>query len=277
MLPQLDDMTRRVLDRASTPDQLDALGALFLVRQYRATGHPDVSARLEQALGAALARDLREESTLPRARWLRLFVEASTVSVDTRLLDAARDLVTALSGEWPRAVFVDEAAASVDACLAASPALDSADVLQRAIDALEDVVGHSYRPGAGVAHRIHRGADGPGDLADHARLASALLTAFDLTARLPYSMLAEELMQTVRDRAASADFASQCESVRVWCRLAALHDDAEYRAAAVIVDADYRVDAERILARLADDVGDESADVGLYALTLDEYMRLRNG
>ena len=41
----------------------------------------------------------------------------------------------------------------------------------------------------------------------------------------------------------------QCEAARVLCRLAALHDDPDYRGAAVIAaGADYRAEASRILA-----------------------------
>ena len=85
------------------------------------------------------------------------------------------------------------------------------------------------------------------------RAASALLTAFEITGRLPYSMLAEELVQlSVRellDEAGGDTLVGHCEAARVLCRLAALHDDPEYRGAAVIAaDADYRSDAARILA-----------------------------
>src|SRR4029077_14838820 len=84
----------------------------------------------------------------------------------------------------------------------------------------------------------------------HVRAASALLTAFELTGSLPYSMLAEELMVFAR-RAPSPDagLRIQCGAARVLCRLAALHDDPEYRGAAVIAGgADYREEASRILA-----------------------------
>ena len=112
-----------------------------------------------------------------------------------------------------------------------------------AIDQLEHVVGGAYQPGAGVR----------GGLANQVRAASAHLTAFEITGRLPYSMLAEELMQTARrvdpDRASPTAFLVHCDAARVFCRLAALHDDADYRKAAVILsDADYRGDAARILA-----------------------------
>ena len=52
---------------------------------------------------------------------------------------------------------------------------------------------------------------------------------------------------------AGADLAVQCEAARVLCRLAALHDDPDYRGAAVIATgADYRAEAARILAGQSD-------------------------
>ena len=64
-----------------------------------------------------------------------------------------------------------------------------------AIDELERVVGGSYRPGDGLV-RDRDGIRVRGSVGDHVRGASALLTAFELTGRLPYAMLAEELMQS---------------------------------------------------------------------------------
>jgi len=87
------------------------------------------------------------------------------------------------------------------------------------------------------------------DAADHVRGASALITAFELTGRLPYSMLAEELIAiTGREPLEGADLEIHCEAARALCRLARLHDDSDYRGAAVIATgADYRAQAARIL------------------------------
>src|SRR6185436_11096557 len=100
-----------------------------------------------------------------------------------------------------------------------------------------------------------------GLLADHVRCASALLTAYWRTARLPYSMLAEELMQFARRTLwderdwgfydaphGTKPFALNCEAARIECRLAGLHGEDDYRKAAVIaVDADYLLYALRTL------------------------------
>jgi hypothetical protein len=91
-------------------------------------------------------------------------------------------------------------------------------------------------------------------------------------------MLAEELMQIARRRLADeGDFVTCCDAARVLCRLAALHDAAEYRAAAIIApDADYRGDAARLLelqsARVA---AAPVADAALYGVALRELLSLR--
>jgi hypothetical protein len=127
--------------------------------------------------------------------------------------------------------------------------------LPSAIDALEALVRRAYEPGEGLVER---------SCADHLRLAAALLTAFDLSGRLPYGMLAEELLQHARrhwwrDTHGSFDttFAANCAALHVCCRLAALHADAEYRSAAVVAPAStYPADARR----LAEWIGRRSAD-----------------
>ena len=217
---------------------------------------------------------------------MEAFAEAATLSDDGRLVDAVRDLIARLVAEWPSITSVDDAAVSIDACLSAAHCSDPRELVPRAIDELERVVAAAYRPGAGVAHRIDTAAHERGGLSDHVRLAAALLTAYAMTGRLPYSMLAEELMQAaithLRPGRSGAeahvegqvDFVLGCEAARVLCRLAALHGDDEYRRAAVIRgDADYRADAGEVLARLSGRVAESGADIALYGLALDEWQR----
>jgi hypothetical protein len=267
-LETIERITSAVLERAARGDALSPAAVTFLVRRYRAASHPDVSDALGQALAAALAEDVAQASTLDRAAWLRAFTEALSVSDDERLLAAARDLIASLAREWPALSGVEGpaltaaaiAAPAIDACLAASHLVDPHELVPPAIDELERIVGAAYHPG----HDI-------GEPSDHVCVASALLTAFELTGRLPYSMLAEELVQTSRDRLLSADFVTSCSAARVFCRLAALHDDSAYRTAAVIkTGADYRTDASRILARVSACLADAGADAALYGLALDE-------
>jgi uncharacterized protein YyaL (SSP411 family) len=117
------------------------------------------------------------------------------------------------------------------------------------------------------------------------------LTAFDFSGRLPYPMLAEELMQFARETLwdeesgafcdpqddARQVFAANCGAAGILCRLAALHGRSDYRAAAVIrADADYAADAGRILRAQRDkfrEHGVTSASYGLALLAYDEMAK----
>ncbi|MGE3956573.1 MAG: hypothetical protein AB7H96_07625 [Vicinamibacterales bacterium] len=103
----------------------------------------------------------------------------------------------------------------------------STGALPDAVDALEHAVRSRYEPGDGLMGRSPL---------EHLRCASALLAAFDLTGRLPYSMLAEELLRAARHqtwdpRTGSFDsVASTSVGLSVSCHLARLHADADYAA-----------------------------------------------
>ncbi len=281
---ELDTITRRVLDAAARGDAMDAIALTFLLRRYRAVNDDPVDealgAALDRALSSALAdalaRHLDERDTAARAGWLTLFSEAATLSEDSRLVDAARELIAVLVAEWPSITVVGAGAVSIDACLRATHLVDPRELIPVAIDELERVVGGAYRPGQGVAHSV--GTQDRGGFGDHVRAASALLSAFEVTGRLPYSMLAEELMQTSRTMTAEgADFAMLCEAARVLCRLAALHDDAEYRGAAVMATtADYHADAEQLLARAAAAAASLGARAAIYGIALGEWRAAGN-
>jgi len=269
-LAELDAITTRVLDALVNEEHVDAVDAgslTFLLRQYLSTDRQDLRDALGTALASALEHAASEPSAAGRAAWVMLFAEVAAIAEDDRIVAAVGELVASLRAEWPASRGVDEGSATVEACLVASRLLDPQEVVPPAIDQLEHVVGGAYQPGAGVR----------GGLANQVRAASALLTAFEITGRLPYSMLAEELMQTARrvdpDRASPTAFLVHCDAARVFCRLAALHDDADYRKAAVILsDADYRGDAARILAaqstRLVDAPAAHAAAYGLALLDL---------
>lgn len=244
---------------------------LLLLRAYAASGGDD----LAEALGIALARALdvatNADDASDRAAWLTVLVEAAPLADDDRIGSAAGEIVDLLQATWPRDVSTGSSfiacAASVDACLRASTIGVSGAIVPAAIDELERMVGAAYRPGPGVLG---------GDAAAHGAAAGMLLTAFEVTGRLPYAMLAEELMQPAR-RVASRLFAVDCSAARVLCRLAALHDDREYRAAAVVAaDADYRRDAARILRLHASHAPSAPlGDAALYGLAFGELMSLR--
>jgi len=242
----------------------DPIALVFLLRQFAATDRDAIRDRLGEALTDALAQHTGDAARAQRAAWLLLFREAAALSSDERLAAAAVGLTDSLRRDWRSRASVADAMYAVDACLRAADVNgDRAGALIAAtIDELERIVGESYEPGEGI-----------GDYADHIRAAAALITAYDVTGRLPYAMLAEELMQASARVSAGRGFTIECEAARVFCRLAALHDDDDYRAAAVIApDADYRADASRMLAALSPRARAEDAPI--YGLALSELLAL---
>jgi uncharacterized protein YyaL (SSP411 family) len=272
---ELEELAGRAADAVARDEPVDAATATLLLRQYVGTDAP----RLRDALGLALAHALAvagdETTAIGRASWLTLLIEATVVSDDERIRPAVEQLVAAARAAWPTQTRIDELAASIDACLRAAEILDPGELVQDAIDHLERAIGGSYRPGDGLV-RDRDGIRVRCSLGDHVRGASALLTAFELTGRLPYSMLAEELMAIARrDPMTDAELVVQCETARMLCRLARLHDDPDYRGAAVIAgDADYRAQASRILAMQSPQARVASpAAAAAYGIALGELMR----
>jgi hypothetical protein len=104
-------------------------------------------------------------------------------------------------------------------------------------------------------------------------------------------MLAEELIQTTRRRAwddesggfidrtagaAEKPFAANCEAVRVLSRLAALHRDTGFRAAAVVsAGADYERDAARVLDYLWSSADARGAGAAALGLALTDYLNVQ--
>jgi hypothetical protein len=290
----IDWITDVVVAAIQRGDTIAADALRFLLRRYCATDRADLRDALEPGLANGLRCQAAAETTDERAAWLTLFSEAAAISDDDRLQGAGADLIGALRREWGRVSDVGMGAASVDACLlAGSHMLDPQSIVPDAIDELERIVAAAYRPGSGLARSVDDPGGARGALADHVRTSSALLTAYDFSGRLPYPMLAEELMQFARqtlwDEQAGAfhdsidgsrqPFATNCEAACVLCRLAALHARSDYRAAAVIrPGADYAGDAARILASQRDtfrERGVTSAPYGLALLAYGEILDLR--
>jgi uncharacterized protein YyaL (SSP411 family) len=141
------------------------------------------------------------------------------------------------------------------------------------IDDLEQLIRAGYEPGDGLVDA---------SLSDQLRTAAALLTAFDLTGRLPYSMLAEELLQVARRTAWDneqgtfrIDVAGNSLAVQVMCRLAALHHDPSYTERAVVAASpSYEADAARILDKLAATYRGSPSAAADYGLALLERFAL---
>ena len=264
----VDDVTRVVIEALARDEAPTADALRLLLRAHAATGREDVRDALEPAL--ALALEIAGDS--PSAdvpRWLLLFAEAIDASEDERLREAASNLATKLRMNWAGLSDIAAKAASLDAFFYALPVLgkDAVDTgaLQAALDELERTVSATYEPGQGVE----------GTLDNQIHVASALLSAFSLTDRLPYSMLAEELVQHGRAALLSGKlaFAVGCEAADVLSRLSELHQREEYRAAAVIApDANYAEDAALILERLAPEASSHGLAGAAYGLAAGELQ-----
>jgi hypothetical protein len=285
----IERITATVLAALGRGDAVSAAALAFLLHRFRDTDRDDLRAALEPALAGALDRHANDRRIGDRAGWLTLFAEALAVSADERLVHAATKLLASLAADWRLSEDVGGAALSVDASLRASGALDLPSVVPDAIDELERIVAAAYQPGEGLASNLAGRGGESGRLSDHLFLASALLTAYQVSGRLPYSMLAEELVQVARrlhwrDQTNSFDapaseredaFQLNCEAVRVLCRLAILHRDRDYRAAAVIrSDAEYVRDATRILEAMECAAYEAGAAGAIYGLALEERLAL---
>lgn len=200
---------------------------------------------VEAGLTCALDAVDHEPDACRRIAWVELLADASAVADDERLVQ------------------------SVQRSLAP------------AIDALEIAVRRTYEPGEGLLDQT---------CAEHLRSANALLTAFQLCGRLPYAMLAEELVQSARRRwwnadaaafaagrhdSADAAFEANCLAAQALCRIAVLHADPEYRAAAVLAPhASYADDARMILTALSATAADHPAQAALFGRALLAWFAL---
>ena len=280
----IDRVTTTVLEALARDEAPTAPAVRFLLRRYAATGREEIRGALEPALARGLD-EWPQAANDDHPEWLLLFAEASAVSDDDRLRNAAADLTAILRKAWGRESRVAAAAASVDGCLRASDRDIPVEIVQEAIDELERVVAAAYRPGEGLSQTAAGGLP-RGRLVDQTRVASALLTAFECTSRLPYSMLAEELMQFARrtlwdtDAGGFADgdsgarpFALNCEAASVLCRLALLHGSDDYQRTAVVApDADYHRDAGRILQWLAPAAPELGLAGAVYGLAAGDWQ-----
>src|SRR5207245_85672 len=154
-------------------------------------------ADLADALGPALARVVERDpapadsaTSQPDhdASRLTLLVEASALSDDARLLDAAAALIAHLRQRWGQSRSVEPVALAIDACLTASDLFNPQELVPDAVDELERIIGAGYRPGAGLGHEASEPNGARGRLGDQVRAASALVTAYERTGRLRYAM-----------------------------------------------------------------------------------------
>jgi hypothetical protein len=255
----LDELTQSALQSLSRDEPPAPSVLRLLLRSYIATGRNDLGDALGPALATGLVLAATAADLEAQARWLDVFVDAAALSEDDRLRVAADDLIAAQRRLWGEQQHLPLVSLmrSLEACLRAAgerpPDPSSRTVVQAAVDELEHAVGQAYRPGAGLSN---------GSLGDQIAAGLALIVAYSVSGRLPYAMLAEELLQfsrrawwspadgLFRDDPASS-FVVNCEAARLLSRLADLHADDEYRKSAVTVsEAEYEGDGERVLSAL---------------------------
>ena len=260
----VDEVTTAVLEALKRGDRPTADALRLMLRAYAATGRDDIRDAIEPALAHAL-EIAADSSSADAPGWLVLFAEAADASEDGRLREAAADLAKKVRMNWHGAQPIAVSAPSVGAYLRALPLLESGSA-QAPIDELERVVAVAYEPGSGLAEGLEQ----------EVCVAAALLTAFEVTDRLPYAMLAEELLRHARSALVDSNalqFSTACAAASALARMAALHQLDEYRTAAVIApDADYAADAAGLLERIAPDVLTQGIAAAAYALAAGELQ-----
>jgi hypothetical protein len=291
----LDWITDRILQGLARGETVGADGLRVILHGFAATGREDLRDALGPALGGSLVASNGAAAEAVGPDRLLLLAEAVEVADDDALRDDVARLADVYRGAWPSRGTVARAVAEIEACLTAGAVLSAPPVVAAAVDELERVIGYVYEPGEGVARMVSTRSRTSGDLRDQVVAASALLRAHAVTDRLPYAMLAEELMtwavrgwwneqhgafaadNEVPDRPGFSDlsgFIINCGAARVLCHLAALHADADYRAlAAVGQQADYAGRAQRTLSSLGDVYQQFGVDSAAYGLAIEEWLK----
>jgi len=168
------------------------------------------------------------------------------------------------------------------ALLRAAALFDDVWLRDAALNALEAVVVPAYKPGDGVGHVSASGEAGAvrGLLTDQIHVASALIWAHAATGRLPYSMLAAEVLQFAvrtmwdepsgrfRDRVDAHDpllpFELNCHAACAFDRLAVLTGDRAHQER-----------AQTILRSLAGEYAGQGLFGAPYALAVREVLDRR--
>jgi uncharacterized protein YyaL (SSP411 family) len=207
-----------------------------------------------------------EKTLEDNAALLHLYVEASVRRASDECLARAAALVRWVKAELAnenggfynarsgtlvdRPMYVDRNAQMVAAFLRAAALFDDPWLRDFALKCFEAVILPGYSPGGGVAHIVDA-ATVRGLLADQVHASGAAIWAHAITAQLPYSMLAAELMQfairtmwddsagAFRDRTSLADplqpFELNCEAACVLDRLATLTGDRAHHDRAITI------------------------------------------
>ena len=169
---------------------------------------------------------------------------------------------------------------AVEACLLSVNVPDARELAAEAIDALERVVAGAYRPGEGMSHRVGAAPFVRGGLTDQVQVGFDSADGVHADGPAPVCDARRRVDAAGRRTRPSgerdAPFAVTCEVARVFCRLAALHHDDEYRRTAVLaVDTDYVREATRTLDALAPSVRERGVEAAPFGLALAEWLDLQ--
>lgn len=281
----VERLTETVLQAINRGEDIPQSAVALLLRRYADTGHSGVQEAAEQALTRVLDEVPAGKHDTPE--WLIVLTEAAAFSPDDRLAHAVARVGTSLRSTWPSRGPVGPAMRTVEACLHAATLVrsDGPSLLAQSVDELERLVGATYLPGEGLSSSIGD-IEGPrGTLEDQSSGAGALLAAIGATGRLPYGMLAEELVQFACQRwwdeglgRFQGDFAANCQAARVLCQLAVLRADGGYVQSAVIAPhADYTERARRVLDALAEEAPRHGVGAASYGLALLDWFAFAHG
>ena len=249
------------------------------LQQMRALWDPETGGFYRYADGADWTRPGSGKTLEDNAALLHVYVEAALRLRDVDWLEQAGAIVRWVRGmmadeanggffnarssrEADKTMYVDKNAMMVGAFIRAAALFDDVWLRDFALQSLEAVIVPAYTPGGGVAHvNAANGARSVrGLLTDQIHVASALIWAHAATGRLPYSMLAAEVLQFAirtmwdesaggfRDRVDVHDplvpFELNCHAACVLDRLGVLTGDAAHHDRARIIlqslSADYR-------------------------------------
>ncbi len=289
-----DPLIARVLAAHAAGGPLGPDAVTLLARAWTESGRADIGeatglevARVLQAVAGPrswrpIPTEGRSDEASERAAWLALLVDVASLSDDARLAPAIEQISSAIAAGWPGSDRLGAAMRGVDACLRAALVLQPS-IARAAVDELERLVACAYRPGRGVLARC--GEAEPGGLEDHVQAAAAFVTAYRVAGRLPYAMLADDLMQFARrswwtdlaEPATLTEVAGLCGAARVLGRLAAIHADPQYAKAAIVREGyEHVADAERLLSATAPAAARFGVAACIHALAAREVEEIRN-
>jgi hypothetical protein len=211
------------------------------------------------ALAEGFARARDAVSLDEQAAWIDVLVNAAPVCDDARIPEIVDALLNRQRRSWGPTEGLLVKARSISACLRATHLVADqagAGITRDAVDELERVVDRAYDPGNGLT---------PADVHDQLAFGLTLIDAYHATGRLPYAMLAEELLQVSRRTGWNAatrafgelfddrSFLVNCDAACLLSAVARLHDDGDYQKAAVIAPGcDYWDDAACVMGALTE-------------------------